>query len=197
MEFIIFAIIALIGGYFFVKKYSKMDVALFGSIEGYNPSGIYLVYSSTVIGAIFGCLSVYKKMFDDSLNNDVMGVVIFTVMSLLLCVSIYHSILVFDSVGAMVAKSLWMIFSCALSAVIGFVGSVVVITVVVLFLFIKIMLKVALEVDTSSSSSGGKKIYGEIEAKVLHLTHLHDDIYRSADGKHYRKNPTGGFEELP
>ncbi len=144
MEFIIFAIIALIGGYFFVKKYSKMDVALFGSIEGYNPSGIYLVYASTVIGAVFGSLFVYKEMFDDSLNNDVMGVVIFTVMSLLLCVSIYHSILVFDSVGAMVAKSLWMIFSCALSAVIGFVGSVVVITVVFLIIFIKIITQMAL-----------------------------------------------------
>ncbi len=138
---LILVVAALVGGYFFLKKYRKMDAALFGDAEGYNPSGVYIVYASAIIGALFGCLFMYTEIANEQLNTEVMNVVISTVMSLVLCTSIYQSILAFDSVGIVIGKSLWMLFSCALAAVIGAVGSVVVITLVILYFVIGVLLR--------------------------------------------------------
>ncbi len=50
-----------------------------------------------------------------------------------------------------------MLVSCVLAALIGFFGSVIVITVLFLIIFIKTLLKVGFEINTSSPSSSGSQ----------------------------------------
>ncbi len=133
---IILVIAALVGGYYFLKKYRNMDAALFGDAEGYNASGVYIVYVSAAIGALFGCLFMYSEMAHEKLDTETWSVVIATIMSLILCTSIYQSILAFDNIGFVIGKSLWMLFSCALAGVIGAVGSVIIICLIILYLVI-------------------------------------------------------------
>ncbi len=133
---IVLVIAALVGGYYFLKKYRNMDAALFGDVEGYNASGVYIVYVSAIIGAIFGCIFMYTQMTDKHVDTKMFGIIIYTVMSLILCTSIYQSILAFDNIGFVIGKSLWMLFSCALAGVIGFAGSVIIICLIILYLVI-------------------------------------------------------------
>ncbi len=133
---IVLVIAPLVGGYYFLKKYRNMDAALFGDVEGYNASGVYIVYASAIIGAIFGCIFMYTQMTDKHVDTKMFGIIIYTVMSLILCTSIYQSILAFDNIGFVIGKSLWMLFSCALAGVIGFAGSVIIICLIILYLVI-------------------------------------------------------------
>ncbi len=195
---IILVIAALVGGYYFLKKYKNMDAALFGDVEGYNPAGIYIVYISAVIGALFGCIFMYTEMTNNDVNTDVMSVVICTIMSLILCTSIYQSILAFDNISTVIGKSLWLFFSCALAAVIGFAGSVIIICLIILYLVIAIFGKMIFSSGSSpSSDSSEKKTYGEIEAETLHLQDRgYDEYYSPSTQKHYRKTPNGDYEEM-
>ncbi len=136
---IILGIAALIGGYFFLKTYRKMDAALFGDVEGYNASGVYIVYASAIIGAIFGCIFMYSQISNKHADTEIFSIFVYILMSLILCTSIYQSILAFDNVSTVIRKSLWLLFSCVLAAVIGAAGSVVIICIIILYLVIAVL----------------------------------------------------------
>lgn len=160
MEFVfilILAIVALIGGYFFLKKYNKIDASLFKSVEGYKPFGTQMVYLSAIVGAIFGGIFLYNGFASTNWNLDVLIVIVYTLFVLILCISIYQSILAFDTIGGMIGKSLWMIFSCALAFVIGAAGSFVVFCVIVLWcmwLFVKLSINSFIYSETIKDEDG-------------------------------------------
>ncbi len=85
------------------------------------------------------CIFMYTQMTDKHIDTEIPSVVICTIMALIFCTSIYHSILTFDNVGTVIGKSLWMLFSCALAAVIGFAGSIVIICIIILYLVIAVL----------------------------------------------------------
>ncbi len=181
---LILAVAALVGGYFFLKKYRKMDAALFGDVEGYNPSGIYIVYASAVIGAIIGCIFMYTEMTDKHIDTEIPSVVICTIMALILCTSIYHSILTFDNVGTVVGKSLWLLFSCALAAVIGAVGSFIVFCVVVLWimwLFVKLL------INSFIYSESMKDEDGNTHHVRKRFSLFNDDTYEDEEGNVFKR----------
>ncbi len=141
---IVLIIIALIAGYFFVKKYNKIDSMLFSSVKDYQPFGITIVYVAAFAGAVFGCLYCYKELIDESINLENYFQLAYMIFTLVISASIYQTFLMLNGTGAIIAKSLWMLVSCVLAAVIGFAGSVVVIAIVMILLILVIFGKMAL-----------------------------------------------------
>ncbi len=181
---IVLAIIAVIAGYFFIKKYNDMDKALFGDIKGYHPIGIYLVYISVTMGAIFGGLFLYQELGDESLNTDMFYVLVYTIMSLILCTSIYQSILIFDSAELIIGKSLWTIFSCALAFIIGAAGSFIVFCVVVLWIM---WLFVKLSINSFIYSETIKDEDGNTHRVRKRFSLFNDDTYEDEEGNVFKR----------
>ncbi len=136
---IILAIAALVGGYFFIKKYKTIDKALFGKVVDYKPFGINMVYISAIIGAIFGCVFLYGEFANKTVDSTTPLLLIYFIYIHIFCLCVYQAILRLDTVGAIIGKSLWMLFSCVLAAVIGAVGSVVIICIIILYLVIAVL----------------------------------------------------------
>lgn len=153
MTTIIFIIIGLVAGYFFLTKFEKIDRALFSSVKNYQPFGILIVYLSAIIGAVFGCLFLYKQMIDTQVNLDNINFTIIMFLSMLICASIFQTFIYLDSAGSIIGKSVFMIVSCALAMVIGAVASVVIICLVILYLILMILGKAAFSSTSSSGSS--------------------------------------------
>lgn len=141
MEILIILLIlaAVVGGYFFLKKYDRIDKYLFSSVENYKPFGLKIVYISAIAGAVFGCIFMYSELSDTELNLKPIYLMAYTIFVYILSMSIYQTILTLDSVGAIIGKSLWMLLSCALAAVIGFAGSIVIICIIILYLVIAVL----------------------------------------------------------
>lgn len=144
MGTIILIIIGLIAGYFFITKFEKVDRALFSSIEGYVPFGIFVVYISAFIGAVLGCVFLYAEMIDKQFdfNGAFFSIVIFGGM--MICASIFQAFIYLDSVGSIIGKSIFMIVSCALALAIGAAGSIVIICLAIIYIVLLVIGKATL-----------------------------------------------------
>lgn len=144
MGTIIFIVIGLIAGYFFITKFEKIDRALFSSIEGYVPFGSFVVYISAFVGAVFGCMFMYTGMIDKQfdLNGAFFSIAIFGVM--MVCASIFQAFIYLNSAGSIIGKSIFMIVSCALAMAIGAAGSIAIICIAIIYAVLLLIGKAAL-----------------------------------------------------
>lgn len=143
MATIIFIIIGLIAGYFFITKFKKIDNALFSSIENYQPFGIQIVYISVFMGALFGCLFMYGQIVDSAMDLKPIMALMAIFFSMMVSTSVFQAFIYLDSAGSIIGKSIFMIVSCALALVIGAVGSIAIICIAIIYVVLLLLSKAA------------------------------------------------------
>lgn len=154
MAGIIIMIIALVGGYFFIKRFSSIERYFFGSDDANADeagSGVTFLMVATAIGALATAWGIIANIFDLSYSKEGITYTGVSLVVLVIFGSMAHAAFHSNSVGRMIGKMAFMALSCLLGALVGAAGSVIVFGILVIVMFIYIF-GAALSGNSSSSS---------------------------------------------
>mgnify|MGYP005972729023 CR=1 FL=1 len=137
MILIIVGIVVLIGGYYFIKSFDKIDAHFFGSTSpDYEPFGLVLVILSALGGAIATGSSLANELFNLDIDTDsVVNTTCFGVI-ILIAFGFYISCMRMGNWGARIGKFCFLMIACLLGAGTGAIGSVVIICGIILYLLL-------------------------------------------------------------
>ena len=180
---IIFAIVAVIAGYFLYKKYETIDVFLFAKGNpDYVPFGKSYLLVSAVIGGIYALVSVILSETGGG-NVNVVSIVAGVVFLVIYGLMVWQIVKNIVDVKTRVWKSLFALVCVAVSAIIGVLAMMLIIMAVVLFLLWKII-----DIFFLGGSSSGKrvKLRKENGEEVEGTKGFGGDVYGD-DGKTYEQ----------
>lgn len=186
---ILLAICALVGGYFFLRYFNRIDTFLFGSTtEDYEPFGVITVIICAFAGALGGGKEFLNKMFHWDWNITIVN----SVIAVCLAYCVYSAIVRMHSVGVVIGKILFLWVACAIGVVVGALGAVVVICV----LAVMAVLYVAGALLGGSGSKGGKRWKLEDGTEVNESSGLMGEkYYRGNNDRNYGKSGDNLFHE--
>lgn len=208
---IITMIIAVVAGFYFIKKFPSIEHRFFGNgdTDDEEASGVIFLYACTAIGALATAWGFIAGIFDLSFR---MEGIIYAGVSLLAIVtfaSMAYSAFHNTSVGQMIGKMVFMAFSCVVGALMGAAGSVILFGILIIVLFFYIF-GAALSGSGSSSSSSSSSdcssssssndeefeisVDGEMfnrKARDVGFGKIRDD-----HGDTWRRNIDGSFEHV-
>lgn len=193
MGAIILMIIALIGGYFFLKNFERIDRSLFGADNpDYESYGLIPVMLCCLFGAIAVGGTFLQSIFDTSWDTNALQRLMLLWISFVAIFGVYQAFVHQEKTGSIIGKAVFMLLSCALSTVIGALGAVVLIVV----LTIVLILYVAAFALGGGNSKKEKYIIDENGNKVSLKSAdlLPSDNLRGSDGKDYRDRGDGTVE---
>ncbi|MBQ7822784.1 MAG: hypothetical protein IJ338_01180 [Bacteroidaceae bacterium] len=186
MGAIILMIIALIGGYFFLKNFERIDRSLFGADNpDYESYGLIPVMLCCLFGAIAVGGTFLQSIFDASWDTNALQRLMLLGVSFVAIFGVYQAFVHQEKTGSIIGKAVFMLLSCALSTVIGALGAVVLIVVLTIVLILYVA---AFALGGGGSSKKGKYIIDENGNKVSLKSAdlLPSDNLRGSDGKSYR-----------
>lgn len=184
MEWIL-VIVALVAGFFFVKKFSSIETYFFGTDDTQN--GSLFLLASMAMGALAAGWGIITGVFNLDFNSSAIlfaGVgLTFAVVCSAMAYACFHSSGVLNMLGRMV----FLAVSCVIGALIGAAGSVIVFGIIVLVV-IGYVLKFAASSSGSSSSSSSST------SAPVSNNNNNDEIEISVDGEMFtRKAKDVGF----
>lgn len=188
--FIVLGIGALVGGYHFLKRYNQMDMALFGSTsENYQPFGLYTVILCALAGVVVGIGGMFAVM---NYSGDFSGFLTAGALIASVCLSycMYNAVLRMETKRDIYRKIGYQWGACAISIVVGALGSVVVACVLVIVIFLYIVTGIFKE------GSKGKVWQLEDGTKVKGSSGIMGEkYYRGNDGRSFDKTGDREFTE--
>jgi len=192
MEIVVFAILAIVGGFFLIKCYNRIDSALFGKGNpSYHPSGRGVVWFSMIMGALVGSIFLYNQMVDS--NERLVTVYYYTAVSLLVIVVAIALLYVITGSGSMaevIGKSLFLPVCCIVAFGVGIAAAFIVFLVAVIYL-ISIATKSAMEADKKSTIRTKSDLIGYGGMKLKRLS---GDIFENSEGARFRKEGNRVYE---
>lgn len=137
---ILLMIVGLILGALFLKYFNRIDLAWFGKTsEYYQPFGIIPVAICVLSGALAGGSTFLDQIFNADWNVDSIQAVSAMIIIGAISYSVYESIAKIESVPGKIGKVFFMIVSCLIGGLVGFIGSVTAIILVIFYLLILII----------------------------------------------------------
>lgn len=193
--FIIIGIGAFVGGYYFLKKYNQMDMALFGSTsENYQPFGLYTVSLCALAGIVTGIGVMFSVINNDYSELPGFLTISSVIASVCLSYCVYNAVLRMESKEDIYRKIGFQWGGCIISIIVGVLGSVVVVCVlaiVILFYSIAGLLS-----GGSGSGKGSKQWLLEDGTKVKESSGLFGEKYYDGNnGRSYNKTGEREFRE--
>lgn len=190
--FIVLGIGALVGGYYFLKKYNRMDMALFGATsQDYQPFGLPTVILCASAGVVAGIGCMFAAINGHS--GDLPGFLYVGLLIASVCLSycVYNAVLRMEEKQDIYRKIGFQWGACAVSIVVGFLGSVVVacaLAIVILFYIITGVL--------NGGGKGGKSWILEDGTRVKESSGLFGEkYYEGNDGRNFDKTGDREFTE--
>lgn len=188
MEFAIIGILALIAGYFFIKKFTSIDRYFFsGGDPDYEPSGDRYLMLSIIIGALGSAVYFGNEIFSWHMNPKSLGFLIAGAVAAVAFMSMIYMIALYKSPGKCFGKCVFMLFSCIIGALMGVAGSAIVFAIVAIWLILAV-LGSAISGNPDKVKVKSNDMIGSIFGGEKTLTHESGDIYRDSSGHHYEKN---------
>lgn len=198
MGFII-AILLLIGGYFYLKNYERIDrFVCQNEGEGYEQFGVWPVFVCTFLGAISGCIFVYKEVFHRS--AEIAQEVSFTIYVLAIiagAIGIYETFFRLDNSITIGKKVILLIFSCCFGMLTGAFASVVIICLLIGVALLMLLGKVSMDSLRSSSNRSADASLIDDTGAVRHLEDIGGGtgmIYQDDQGKRWERQIGGSLE---
>lgn len=190
---IILAICALIGGYFFLKYFNRIDCAFFDSTDAdYEPFGIIMVAVSGFAGAIAAGGAFIEEICHFGWDMWTIYLWAIHLGGLCLAYCVYEAITRMHSVGAVFGKIVFLWIACCIGGVAGALGSVAVICVLIIVAVLYILSAVL----NSSGGKGGKSWILEDGTRVKESSGILGEKYYDGDnGKSYEKTGDREFTE--
>lgn len=147
----IFGLLALIGGIIFMIKFRSIEDFFFADEDDdeRRPSGYWFLLAATAVAAVTMAYGIIVNMFELNVSNNAILYVGLALVGVVLLGSMAHAAFASKGFLEMLGRMLFMVVSCAIGAVMGVAGSVLVFVALCL-VFLFAALKGAL-----SSSSGG------------------------------------------
>lgn len=186
---IFFAILALIGGYFLIKKYNSLDRAFFGYNDpDYETSGLGFVIVGIAIGAVLTIIYAVWSMLDYNQNfHSFINYLGGCLLALNLAIAWFRTLTGPLPISGAIGKTVFLTFTILVGVLMGIAGSFIVLAAVVLYIILA-------AVSGASSSDSGKKVKassGDIIDSFFGdktLTHSGGDEYRDSAGNRYRRD---------
>lgn len=188
MEFAIIGILALIAGYFFIKKFTSIDRYFFsGGDPDYEPSGDRYLMLSIIIGALGSAAYFGNKLFYWDLNPKAIIYMAASCVATITFMAMIYAIAFYERPAMCFGKCVFMLFTCLIGAAMGVAGSVILFVIVVLWLILAV-LGSAISGNPDKVKVKSNDMIGSIFGGEKTLTHESGDIYRDSSGHHYEKN---------
>lgn len=189
---IILAICALVGGYFFLKYFDRIDSSFFGFTDvDYEPFGMITVAVCGFAGAVAAGGAFIEEMFHFGWSVQTIYLMALYLGAVCLAYCVYEAIVRMRSVGAVCGKITFLWVACCISALVGAIGAVVVMCVLIIVALLYI-------VGAMLSSSGGKgRRWRADDGTVIEESKgiLGESYYDGNDGKSYEKTSDTTFRE--
>ena len=210
---IIMMIVAVVAGFFFIKKFPSIEHRFFGSGDAgdeESSSGVIFLYTSAAIGAFTAAWVFIAGVFGLYFNKEGVFYASASLLAIVTFASMAYSAFHNTSVGQMIGKMVFMAFSCVVGALMGAAGSVILFGILIIVMFFYII-GAALSGSGSSSSSSSSSsdcssssssnddefeisVDGEMfnrKARDVGFGKIRDD-----HGATWRRNIDGSFEHV-
>lgn len=190
---IILAICALVGGYFFLKYFDRIDASLFSSTdENYEPFGTITVAICCFAGAVAAGGVFIESMFNFGWQMQSVHLIAAYIGALCLAYCVYNAIVRMQSVGAVIGKIVFMWIACGIGGLVGALGAVAVICILILVAVLYLLAAVL-----SGKNNSGKKTWKSDDGTVIEESKgvLGESYYHGSDGKGYDKVGDTSFRE--
>lgn len=148
--FIIIAIIALIGGYFFVKKYDAIETALVGA-EDETDGKVFVLWSAGA-GALMTVGIVLHNMFNFDIPSWIFPYLGCAALITVFGMSMFDAMFNTATTGRAIAKTVIRFVACLIGAAMGAAVSIIMLAILCIWFFLKVA-GGALSSSSSSSSS--------------------------------------------
>lgn len=154
---LLIGLVALIAGYFFVKKFSTIECYIFGNGDkdeyGAESGEIFLIIS-IAFAALASAWLLLVNVFNLDFSKEMIVYAGVGLVAVDIFAAMAHAMFNSTSIGRMLGKMLFMAVSCVIGALMGVAGSVIVFAILAL-MFALFVLKAMLSggLNTSSSSS--------------------------------------------
>lgn len=147
---IILAICALVGGYFFLKYFDRIDSSFFGSTDAeYEPFGMIVVAVCGFAGAVAAGGTFIEEMFHFGWPVQTIYLMALYLGAICLAYCVYEAVVRMRSVGVIFGKIVFLWVACCIAALVGALGAVLVMCVLIIVAVLYI-------VGAMLGSSGGK-----------------------------------------
>ncbi len=129
---VILVILALVAGYFFIKKYDAIEKFLFGrDDEDYVSAGLLPVVVCAFFGAIMGAVPMLESIFNTEWQSASICFVCGIMIVLVLSYNVFDAVVRMSSTGTVLGKILFATVACIIGAAVGAAGAIVVICIVI------------------------------------------------------------------
>ena len=190
---IITMIIAVVAGFYFIKKFPSIEHRFFGNgdTDDEEASGVIFLYACTAIGALATAWGFIAGIFDLSFRMEGIIYAGVSLVAIVMFGSMVYSTFHNMGVGQMIGKMAFMAFSCVVGALMGAAGSVILFGILIIVLFFYIF-GAALSGSGSSSSSSSSS------SDASSSSSSNDDEFEiSVDGEMFnRKARDVGFGKI-
>lgn len=177
---VIIAIALLVGGFFFVKNFERIENRFFGDGGECEASSYIFVLISAAIGAIAAAWGIIGNIADfaDPLMVSFCGT---CVLLGAICCALGHIAFHCYTTAQMLGRMLFVTVACIIGAIIGVAGSILVLAALVL-IFILYVLAVVFSGSGSSSSRGRSSNNNDNEVRFSVDGEMGDRIGRDIGG---------------
>lgn len=157
------ALAFLIGGFFFIKNFDRIENSFFGDGGECEASSYIFVLISAAIGAIAAAWAIIGSIADFADPKIVSFAGMCVLLGAIFC-ALGHIAFHCDSTAQMLGRMLFVAVACIIGAIIGAAGSILVLAALVLMFFLYV-LGGALSSSGSSSSGGSSSNNNDNEVR--------------------------------
>lgn len=189
---ILLAICALVGGYFFLKYFDRIDSSFFGSTDAdYEPFGMIIVAVCGFTGAVVAGGTFIEEMFHFGWSVQTIYLMALYLGAICLAYCVYEAVVRMHSMGAVFGKIVFLWMACCIGAVVGALGAVVMICILIVIAVLYIV-----SAMLSSSGSKGKRWRADDGTVIEEAKGICGESYYSGnDGRSYEKTGDTTFRE--
>ncbi|MFI3258900.1 MAG: hypothetical protein R3Y16_02255 [Rikenellaceae bacterium] len=124
--FIVYCIIALIAGYFLIKKFTQIDHAFFADVIGRSEFGLINLIIAAISGAIAGSSWILTEVFEWDGDAKPFLIISIIVFGASMAHIVYTSIIQIKGVSGIISKILYLtilsIFMCGVGIISSFIA---------------------------------------------------------------------------
>lgn len=200
---IIIAILALVAGYYFVKKYDSIENYFFGASD--EADGKVFVIWSAAAGAIVSAGEILHQIFKFDLPQWFFFFLGGAFLIVIFAMAMYDALFNTATIGRAIGKIALRLVACVIGGAMGVAGSIIVFLAICLWLVLQIlsgtvsgMGKSASESSSSDSSSDSQEyeINVDGEMTVRRAKDIGGGQFRDDHGDYWRQRVDGSMEKI-
>ncbi len=196
---IIIAILLLIGGYYYLMNYERIDrFVCQNEGEEYDQFGLWPVFVCTFLGAVKGCIFVYKEVIHRSAEiGPEVSATIYTFAILTGAIGVYEAFFRLNNSITICKKVLLLIFSCGFGMLTGIFASVAVICLLIGVALLMLFGKVSMDSLKSSSKRSADATMIDNTGAIRQMEDISGGsgmIYQDDRGERWKRQIGGSFE---